>query len=123
MPIPKHSHTTEAQGGTLDGQNSIRGIADLSGFGDGSDGDVTVSAPTDLTRTMFYNTLIVESSGDVDAMGYEIYARVSVVVESGGAIHSDGADGSGRAVSNSGTSGWFVSGDERLPRGNTARPH
>ncbi len=95
MPIAKHSHTTEAQGGTLDAQNVLRGVGDLSGFGDGSDGDVDVSAPEALTRTMFYDTLTVESAGDIDVAGYEIYARTRVVVEDGGLIHSNGADAVG----------------------------
>ena len=89
--IPKHSHTTEAQGGVLKAQDALVGIADLSGFGDGSDGDVTVNGSTTLTRTMFYDTLTVENGGSIDVAGFEIYARTLVLVENGGSIHSDGA--------------------------------
>lgn len=35
-------------------------VVDRSAFGDGSDGDVTISAPTTLTRDMYYNNLIWE---------------------------------------------------------------
>ena len=95
MPIAKHSHTTEAQGGKLTAQDVLRGVGDLSGFGDGSDSDVTVSTAVNLTRTMFYDTLTVAASGELDARGYEIYARTRVIVESTGLIHSNGQDASG----------------------------
>ena len=92
MSVPKHSHTTEAQGGVLNAQGALVGIADLSGFGDGSDGDVTVNGSTTLTRTMFYDTLTVEAGGSIDVAGFEIYARTLVLVENTAVIHSDGAD-------------------------------
>ena len=92
MAIPKHSHTTEAQGGRLKPQLVLDGIADLSGFGDGSDGDVIIAAPTVLTRTMFFDTLTIAAGGSVDVAGFEIYARTLIDIEATGFIHSDGDD-------------------------------
>ncbi|KKN54171.1 hypothetical protein LCGC14_0595200 [marine sediment metagenome] len=92
MSVPKHSHATESQGGTLKAQNVLSDIGDLSGFGDGSDGDVTIAAPTTLTRTMFYDTLTIAAGGSIDVAGFEIYARVLVDIEATGIIHSDGDD-------------------------------
>lgn len=34
-------------------------IAAFVSFGDGSDGDVTISSPTTLTRDMYYNDLVL----------------------------------------------------------------
>ncbi len=93
--IPKHSHTTEAQGGVLNAQGAIVGVQDLSGFGDGSDLAGVISAPTVLTRSMFWTTLVVQSGGSIDPAGFEIFARESVVVENGGVIASDGANAVG----------------------------
>ncbi len=90
--IPKHSHTTEGQGGVLKPQLALNGIGDLSGFGDGSDGDVTIAAATTLVRTMFYDTLTIQAGGSIDVAGFEIYARTLVDIEGTGFIHSDGAD-------------------------------
>lgn len=42
-------------------------------FGDGSDGDVTISSPTTLTRDMYYNNLTVNSTLTTD--GYKIFVK------------------------------------------------
>ncbi len=43
-------------------------------FGDGSDGDVTVSSgTTTLTRNMYYNNLTISGTGSIDAAGYKIF--------------------------------------------------
>lgn len=41
--------------------------------GDGSDGDVTISAPTTITRDMYYNNLTVNSTLTTD--GYKIFVK------------------------------------------------
>jgi len=40
-------------------------------FGNGADGDVTISSPTTLTRDMYYNNLVVNST--LTTNGYRIY--------------------------------------------------
>lgn len=42
-------------------------------FGDGADGDVTISSPTTLTRDMYYNNLTVNSTLTTD--GYRIFVK------------------------------------------------
>lgn len=42
-------------------------------FGDGSDGDVTIAAPTTLTRDMFYNDLVVNDT--LTTWGFGIWVR------------------------------------------------
>lgn len=45
-------------------------------FGDGSDGDVTISSPTTLTRDMYYNNLTVNST--LTTNGYRIYVKNTI---------------------------------------------
>lgn len=48
-------------------------IAAFVSFGDGSDGDVTISSPTTLTRDMYYNDLVL--SDDLTTGWYAVYVR------------------------------------------------
>lgn len=48
-------------------------IKTLVDFGDGSDGDVTISTPTTLTRDMYYNNLTVNDTLTTD--GYRIFVK------------------------------------------------
>lgn len=45
-------------------------------LGDGSDGDVTISSPTTLTRDMYYNNLVVNSTLTTD--GYRIFVKDTI---------------------------------------------
>lgn len=45
----------------------------LASYGDGSDGDVTVSSAVTLTRPMFYNNLTVTSTGDINTAGHAVH--------------------------------------------------
>lgn len=60
---------------------------------DGNDGDVNVTSEITLTRDMFYDNLVVESGGIINAGGYRIFGKTSVTVDSGGTIRSNGTDG------------------------------
>ena len=44
-------------------------------YGDGSDGDVTISADTNLARTMFYNNLTVNSGKTLNTKGFPVYVN------------------------------------------------
>lgn len=48
-------------------------ILSLISFGDGSDGDITISTPTTLTKDMFYNNLVLNNT--ITTAGYAIYVR------------------------------------------------
>jgi hypothetical protein len=50
-------------------------LDDIFLFGDGSDGDVTVTGSTTLTRDMFYNNLTINSSGSINTAGFRIYVK------------------------------------------------
>ena len=51
------------------------GVTDLAYFGDGSDGDVTISGSVTLTRDMFYNNLTIGSGAALDTDGYKIFVK------------------------------------------------
>ena len=84
-----------------------------SAFGTGSDGAVTISADTTLTRDMQYTTLVVESGVTLSSAGWTIRATESVTVDgtidnsaSGhtpGATGSSGGGGAGISASGTGT--------------------
>lgn len=58
-------------------------------FGDGSDGDVTISSPTTLTRDMYYNNLTVNST--LNTGGFRIYCKTSLTGT--GTIQNNGGNG------------------------------
>lgn len=54
------------------------GLAQIYGsFGNGSDGNVTISSPTTLTRDMYYDTLTVNSTLTTD--GYRIFCKTGIL--------------------------------------------
>ena len=70
-------------------------------FGSGVDGDVTISAPTTLTRDMFYGQLTIDPGGYINTAGYRIYASAGVDLSTAdaGAIRFDGASGANGTTS------------------------
>jgi hypothetical protein len=76
-------------------------------YGDGSDGDVTISATVTLTRDMFYNNLTITGTGVLIPAGYIIYVSGNLTIQSGGIIAANGSNG---AIGASGTGGTGGSG-------------
>ena len=62
-------------------------------FGDGSDGDVTISRDTMLTRDMYYNNLTLERGVVLNPNGYRIFVRGTLSFELGSSIARNGNDG------------------------------
>lgn len=60
-------------------------------FGDGSDGNVTISGTVTLTRDMFYDNLTVPAGQTVDVRNYRIFVRNTL--DLAGTIHCDGMAG------------------------------
>lgn len=82
-------------------------------FGDGSDGVVTISSPTTLTRDMYYQTLTVNST--LTTAGYRIFVKGTI--SGSGTIQwgtpntgGTGGNGSGGGPAGSGGAGASVSG-------------
>ena len=68
-------------------------IAVPNPFGDGSDGVVTIAAPTTLTRAMFYEDLTVDPGITLITDGFPIFVRGTLTND--GTIANNGADGAG----------------------------
>lgn len=72
-------------------------------FGDGSDGDVTVSSTITLTRDMYYNNLEVTAAGTINTAGYRIFVRGILTLA--GNINSDAQTVSTSILGNGGAGG------------------
>jgi len=70
-------------------------------FGDGSDGVVTISSPTTLTRDMYYSSLTVNSTLTTD--GYKVF--VSGTINGSGTIDFGAATAGSAGGSNTGSGG------------------
>lgn len=60
----------------LESDGRLHGAFLPNEFGDGSDGDVTISTPTTLTRDMYYDNLTVTSTLTTD--GYKIFVKDTI---------------------------------------------
>jgi hypothetical protein len=84
-------------------------------FGDGSDGDVTISADTAITRDMFYDNLTVNATKVLDTTAYRVFVRGTLT--NNGTVSADGPDGTSEGAGSSpnthalGTAGNGQSGD------------
>jgi len=85
-------------------------------YGDGSDGDVTISANTTNTRDMFYNNLTLSGAAINNTGGYRIFVKgkltrsgTAKITNNGGAGGAGGA-GSGGGAGTAGTAGTAPAG-------------
>lgn len=76
-------------------------------YGDGSDGDVTISADTSLARDMYYNNLTVDSTKILTGSSFRIFVK-NTLTNNGFIRNNGGAGGTGGAASG-GTAGTKVS--------------
>ena len=79
------------------------GAGEYSIFGDGNDGDVTLSENTTLTRDMFYNNLTIPSGIVLYPNGWRIFVRGTLTIA--GQINGDGTDGENANSSDGGEGG------------------
>lgn len=78
--------------------------AGMLGFGDGSDGDVTITGTTTLTATKQYRNLTIASGGVLKPDGFIVRVRGTLTLQGTAVIHVDGVAGAagGAATSNVG---------------------
>ena len=64
-------------------------------FGNGSDGDVTLSGTTTLSRDMYYDNLTINASITVNTAGYRIFVRNTLDISAGSGVvmRNNGSDG------------------------------
>jgi len=77
-------------------------------FGDGSDGNVTISANTDLTRDMNYANLTINSTFTLNTKGYRVF--VNGTLTNNGTIANNGGNGSGVTGGTAGAEGTLLGG-------------
>jgi len=63
-------------------------------YGDGSDGDVTISSNTNLSKDMYYNNLTINTGITLNSNGYRIFVAGTLTTTGTGKIISNGNDGS-----------------------------
>jgi hypothetical protein len=96
-------------------------------FGDGSDGDVTISGDTNLTRTMYYNDLTIDSGFTLSTKNFKVYVKGTLtnngnisgkgndgtagVTDTGGSGGLSSQDGFFRKVRDAGDGDWTFNGD------------
>jgi hypothetical protein len=82
---------TGPQGDTgATGATGPAGIGVDTLFGNGSDGNVTISSATTLTRDMYYRNLTVAPGQSLDAGGYRIFVSGALTLDDGARIAHDG---------------------------------
>ena len=76
-------------------------------FGDGSDGDVTISGNTTLTRDMYYNNLTIATAVTLDTANFDVYVMGTLTQQGTGKIQNNGGAGGvgGNATNGSGGGG------------------
>lgn len=74
-------------------------------FGDGSDGNVTISADTTLTRDMYYNNLTINNGIKLYANGYRIFVKGTTTTIGTGNIQANGGNGGSASGTTPGTAG------------------
>lgn len=80
-------------------------------FGDGSDGDVTVTNPVTLSRDMYYNNLTITGTGSIITSGYKLYAlTIDLTNASSGAIKWNGNSGGNASGATGGSLGAGLTG-------------
>jgi hypothetical protein len=71
---------------------SLRGL-DFYIFSDGSDGDVTITASTTLTRDMSYNNLTVADGVTLRSNGFRIFVKNTLTLGTNAVIDNSGSPG------------------------------
>ena len=80
------------------------GLSAVYSFGNGSDGDVTISSPTTLTRDMYYNNLTVNDT--LNTANFRIFVKGTL--SGSGTIQANGGNGGNGSAPTAGTAGVAV---------------
>ncbi len=64
-------------------------------FGDGTDGNVTITTTVTPTREMNYNNLTITGTGALKVNGHRIFVKGLLTIEAGGSINDDGLAATG----------------------------
>lgn len=92
--------------------NDARGfsVPTVNDYGDGSDGDVTISVDTTLTRDMFYNNLTVNTGINLNSGGYRIFVKDTLTMSGTAKISRNGGNGTNAVTTTPGNGGTLAAG-------------
>lgn len=94
------------------------GLVFQDAFGDGSDGDVTISGDTTLTTDMYYNNLTINTTKTLNTAGYRIFVKGTLTTNGTGAIKCVGlAGGNGVNGATAATGGTGGTAGAAIPTG------
>lgn len=84
----------------VSGQMVVNGspISNNDIYGDGSDGNVTISANTSLTTDMYYNNLTIQTTKVLNPNGFRIFVKGTLTFEGTGKISVAGGDATNGVV-------------------------
>ena len=84
-------------------------------FGDGSDGDVTISVDTTLSRDMYYNNLTINSGMRLTTAGFRVFVKNTIT--NNGYISNNGGNGGNGTSSVAGAAGAAPLGPQTVGTG------
>ncbi len=74
-------------------------------FGNGKDGNATVSGTTELTRDMNYHDLVITGTGILKTQGYRVFVSGTLTIQDGGVLGANGAAGANGSGASGGAGG------------------
>jgi hypothetical protein len=88
-------------------------------FGNGSDGNATISGATTISRDMYYNNLTIGSAGDLNLNGFRVFVAGTLTFMGAGIMQNNGGDSvpGGGPGAPSGSVGGGQVGDFAIPDG------
>jgi len=78
-----------ATGATINGTQLLMETT----YGDGADGNATISGTTTLTADIFYNDLTIQSGGILDCAGFRVFVAGTCTIDTGGILRRNGNNG------------------------------
>jgi len=93
--MPTTSNNVDCFAETVSSGGGLSTDFGLAYFGDGTDGNVTITNLTTATREQHYNNLTITSTGTLKVAGYRIFVRGTLTIEAGGSINDDGVTATG----------------------------
>lgn len=103
---------------TFSGQ--VNGLNSFGSFGDGSDGDIIISASTTLYRDYYYNNLTINSGVVVNPNGYRIFVKNTLTFVGTGKIALNGGNGGNGGDGTTNSTGGVAGGTAGLAASSTA---
>ena len=90
--MPTTSNNTDCFATTVGGSGGFSSFYGDGLFGDGSDGDATITNTTTLLKETYYNNLTISGSGVLKPAGFRFFVKGTLTIDAGCSINDDGRD-------------------------------